>query len=144
MNIERFKSKLSKNQLEALAIDTVKQQLENVDQATALKFAKKLKFFADVLVKEAETEARQVWELIRDDNTDLSYTNGGVILDFNEFEYRKQVEAHLKEIDEALKLARKMENPLQIVNIQTGEVLEVPKVSIKGYRKDSIRFELWK
>jgi len=142
MNIERFKSKLSKGQLEALAIDTVKQQLESVDQATALRFAKKLKFFSDILVREAETEARQVWEMIRDDNKDLSYTQGGAILNLDEFEYRKQLADHLKEIDEALKLAHRMDNPMQIINIQTGEVLQVPKVSIKGYRKDSIRFEL--
>lgn len=142
MDIERFKSKLSKDQLEAMAIDAVKKQLENVDQATALRFAKKLKFFADVLVKEAETEARQVWENIRDDNADMTYTQGGDILDYNEFEYRKQVADHLKDIDKAIRLAQTSEMPLHITNTTTGEVLEVPKVSIKDYRKDSINVRL--
>jgi hypothetical protein len=142
MEIERFKSKLTKGQLEAMAIDTVKKQMENIDQASILLFAKKLKHFADVFVKEAENEAKLVWENIRDEHPEMNYTSGGALYDLNQFEYRKQIAEHLKEIDDQLKKAAKSDNPQFVPNIITGEVISVPKIKPKGYRKDSINVKL--
>jgi len=142
MKIEVFKEKLSKGQLEAMAIDTVKKQMENVSALDSLRFAKKLKFFAEKLTVEAEKEAKMVWDQEKESYPDMDYTNGGAILDLNSFDYRKEIADHLKSIDDQLKLAQKSEAPLFIVNLVTGEPTEVPKVSIKNYRKDTINVKI--
>ncbi len=141
MEIEYFKSKLTKGQLEAMAIDAVKKQLENADEYQIYRFAKKLKFFSEHLVKESEEKLKDVWTE-SDRPEDMNYTTGDVILNLDEFEYRKFIAEHLKEVDEALKMAAKSKEPHFVVNIITGEVTSVPKVSIKSYRKDSINVKI--
>ena len=51
MEIERFKSNLNKGQLKAMAIDTVKNYLDEIPALDILHFAKKLKIFSDELIK---------------------------------------------------------------------------------------------
>ena len=142
MKIEIFKSKLSKGQLEAMAIDTIQKQMENVSPLESLRFAKKLYYFSDKLIKEAEKEAKMVWDQEKEAYPDMNYTQGGAILDLNAFDYRKEIANHLKSIDEQLKLAQKSEAPLFIVNLVTGEPTQVPKVPIKNYRKDTINVKI--
>jgi len=142
MKIEIFKSKLSKSQLEAMAIDTIQKQMENVSPLESLRFAKKLYYFSDKLIKEAEKEAKMIWDQEKESYPDMNYTQGGAILDLNAFEYRKEIADHLKSIDEQLKLAQKSKAPLFIVNLVTGEPTQVPKVPIKNYRKDTINVKI--
>ena len=141
MEIERFKSKLSRDQLQAIAIDTVRKQLYNVSEYDVYRFAKRLVYFAGELVKESEDKLKDVWTS-SDKPADMNYTTGGEILDLNEFEYRKEIAEHLKYIDKQIKAAFKSDDPVFVPNIKTGEVLQVTKVSIKDYRKDSIRVEI--
>lgn len=142
MEIEIFKSKLSKGQLEAMAIDAVRKQMETVSPLESLRFAKRLKYFADKLITEAETEAKMVWDQEKDTYPDMNYTQGGAILDLNAFDYRKEIAEHLKAIDDQLKLAQRSEAPLFIVNLVTGEPTQVPKVPVKNYRKDTINVKI--
>ena len=137
MQIEYFKSKLTKGQLEALAIDTVKKHLDSVSALEALYFAKKLSFFAGHLVKEAENESFMVWDQEGKEHENMTYTNGGTIYDLDKDLVYSDLKSQLSERTELLKLALKRKDP-----IFDEEGIEVPKVPIKGYRKDSINVKI--
>ena len=137
MELERFKSKLSKGQIEAMAIDTVKKYIESTDPLEVLQFAKKLILFSNVLVKEAETEAKMVWETHKIDYPSMSYTTGGTIYDWDQDPVYASIKLMLSQRVELLKTAVKMKD-----QIFDGEGTEVPKCPIKGYRKDSINVKL--
>lgn len=137
MNIEHFKSKLNKGQLEAMAIDTVKKFMESTNQLEVLSFAKKLKFFSEVLLKESESEAMLVWDQLKNDYPNMNYTNGGHILNYDEDPVYYSIKLMLNDRKDLLDLAFKMKE-----TIFDKEGIEVPKVSVKGYRKDSINVKI--
>ena len=137
MELERFKSKLTKGQIEAMAIDTVKKYTESTDPLEVLRFAKKLILFSNVLVKEAETEAKLVWETHKIDYPSMSYTTGGTIYNWDKDPVYASIKLMLEQRTELLKTAVKMKDP-----IFDSEGIEVPKCPIKGYRKDSINVKL--
>ena len=137
MELERFKSKLTKGQIEAMAVDTVKTYMESTDPLEILQFAKKLILFSNVLVKEAETEAKLVWETHKIDYPSMSYTSGGTIYDWDHDPVYASIKLMLSERTELLKTAVKMKD-----QIFDSEGTEVPKCPIKGYRKDSINVKI--
>ena len=137
MNIEYFKTNLNKGQLEAMAIDTVRKFMESQNQLEVLKFAKKLKYFTEILLKESESEAMQVWDQYKSDFPDMNYTQGGVILNYNEDPIYTDLQGKLKERKELLDMAYKQKD---IIYDASG--VEVPKVKIKDYRKDSINVKI--
>ena len=137
MEIERFKSKLSKGQLETMAIDTVTKFMESTNELEILSFAKKLKFFTDILIKESESKAKMVWDQLRHDYPNMNYTNGGVIIDYSQDAEYHDLAERLKARRELLDLAFKRKDP-----VFDEEGIEVPKVPVKGYRKDSINVKI--
>jgi hypothetical protein len=137
MNLELFKSKLSKGQLEAMAIDTVRKQMENVSPMESLIFAKKLKYFTDVLLKEAETEAKQVWDNEKESYPNCTYNDGGFLLDYDQDPVHKELSDKRKERKELLNAAFKIKE-----YIVDEDGVQVPKVKIKSYRKPSIHVKL--
>jgi len=120
-----------------MAIDTVRKFMESQNQLEVLKFAKKLKYFTEILLKESESEAMQVWDQYKSDFPDMNYTQGGVILNYNEDPIYTDLQGRLKERKELLDLAYKQKD---IIYDASG--VEVPKVKIKGYRKDSINVKI--
>jgi len=137
MNLEYFKSKLSKSDLHDLAVKTVSEHLENVSALESLIFAKKLKYFTDTLITEAEKEAKLTWEQNKDSFPECTYTNGGFLLDYAKDPIYKEIQDKLKERKELLDMAFKMKDV-----IYDSEGVEVPKVKIKSYRKDSINVNI--
>ena len=137
MELERFKSKLTKGQLEAMAIDTEKKYLESTDPLEILQFAKKLLYFATEFKEEAEKEAKLVWETHKIDYPSMSYTTGGTIYDWDKDPVYASIKLMLEQRTELLKTAVKMKE-----QIFDGEGTEVPKCPIKGYRKDSINVKI--
>ena len=133
MEIERFKSNLNKGQLEAMAIDTVKNYLDEIPALDILHFAKKLKIFSDELIKESEAEAKMVWDQDKGNYPNMNYTQGGAIYDFKEDPVFASIDLMREQRAELLKTAIKLKDP-----VYDSEGVEVPKVKIKGYRKDSI------
>jgi hypothetical protein len=137
MKLEYFKSKLTKGQLDALAFDTVKKQLENVDALEALEFAKKLKHFSETLVNEAEIEAKLVWDQLKGDYPQMNYTQGGAIYNYSADPVYADLAAKLKERKTLLDTAVKLSD-----DVFDSEGVEVPKIPIKNYRKDSINVKI--
>lgn len=137
MEIERFKTKLTKGQLQAMAIDTVKTWLDTVSALDALTFAKRLKVFTDELIKESETEAKMIWDNEKSNYPNMNYTQGGAIKDYEEDPIYSSIKLMLGERKELLDTAFKMKDA-----IYDNEGIEVPKVPIKTYRKDSINVKI--
>ena len=137
MEIERFKTKLSKGQLQSMAIDTVKQWIESVSPLDALTFAKRLKVFSDELIKESETEAKMVWDNEKSNYPDMSYTNGAVMKDYEEDPIYSSIKLMLSQRKELLDTAFQMKE-----SIYDHDGIEVPKVKIKSHRKDSINVKI--
>ena len=137
MEIERFKSKLSKGQLEAMAVDTVKNYMDEISALEILSFAKKLKVFSDTLIKESEAEAKMVWDHEKSDYPNMNYTQGGAIYDYKEDPVYASIALMLEQRTELLKTAVKLKDP-----VYDSEGIEVPKVKVKGYRKDSINVKI--
>ena len=137
MEIERFKSNLNKGQLKAMAIDTVKKYLDEIPALDILHFAKKLKIFSDELIKESETEAKMVWDQDKGNYPNMNYTQGGAIYDYKEDPVFASIALMLEQRTELLKTAIKLKDP-----VYDSEGVEVPKVKVKGYRKDSINVKI--
>ena len=137
MEIERFKSKLSKSQLEGMAIDTVKKQLDNANPLDIYSFSKKLLFFANVLVKEAEDKAKEVWDQDKEGHPEMSYTQGGTIYEWMEDPVYESISIMMAERLLLLKTAVRTKDPFY-----DKDGVEVPKCKIKGYRKDSISVKI--
>lgn len=137
MELERFKSKLSKGQLEAMAIDTVKKYMETQNPLDILSFAKKLIHFSGVLVKEAESEAKMVWDNNKSDYPNMNYTSGGAIFDWDSDPVYASIKLMLSERLELLRTAVKIKEPFF-----DKDGIEVPKCKLKGYRKDSINVKI--
>ncbi len=137
MEIERFKTKLTKGQLQAMAIDTVKTWLDTVSALDALTFAKRLKVFTDQLIIESETEAKMIWDNEKSNYPNMNYTQGGAIKDYEEDPIYASIKLMLGERKELLDTAFKMTEA-----IYDNDGVEVPKVPIKTYRKDSINVNI--
>jgi len=137
MELERFKSKLSKSQLKNMAIDTVRKYMETSNPLDILTFAKKLLLFSTTLVKEAEDESKMVWDKDKNDYPDMNYTQGGAIYNWEEDPVYNSIKIMLADRVELLKTAVRVKDP-----IFDNEGCEVPKVSIKTYRKDSINVKI--
>ena len=137
INIERFKSKLSKGQIEAMAIDTVRKYMETANPLDILEFSKKLIHFSGILVKEAEKEAKHVWDTNKSDYPNMNYTSGGAIYDWDSDPVYSNLKQMLAERLELLRTSAKLKDP-----VYDSEGVEVPKCKIKGYRKDSINVKL--
>jgi hypothetical protein len=137
MELERFKSKLSKGQLEAMAIDTVKKYMETQNPLDVLTFAKKLLHFSNVLVKESEKEGKMVWDNNKSDYPDMNYTSGGAIFDWDSDPVYASIKLMLSERLELLRTAVKIKEPFF-----DKDGIEVPKCPLKGYRKDSINVKI--
>lgn len=137
MEIERFKSNLSKSEIKNMAIDTVRKYLDSTSALDVLSFAKKLILFSDTLVKEAETEAKMVWDQEKGNYPNMNYTQGGTIYDFDKDPVYKSIKKMLADRTELLKTALKIDS-----DVVDGDGVIVPKVPIKGYRKDSINVKI--
>ena len=137
MEIERFKTKLSKGLLKGMAVDTVKQWIETVSPLDALTFAKRLKVFSDELIRVSEIDAKMVWDQEKSNYPDMTYTIGGVLKDYEQDPIYNSIKIMLSERKELLDTAFKVKD-----KIFDNEGIEVPKVPVKSYRKDSINVRI--
>ena len=138
MEIEIFNNKqMGKGQITALAIDKVKHALVEHDALDVLIFAKRLKLFAEQFTKEAEENGFRVWDIEKSNYKNINYTQGGKILNYREDPTYQELEDALKERRELLNTAFTQKEA-----IYDSDGTEVPKVSIKGYRKDSLNVKL--
>ncbi len=137
MEIESFKTKLTKGQLQAMAIETVKTWLDTVSALDALTFAKRLKVFTDQLISYSEGQAKMVWDQEKSNYPNMTYTQGGAIKDYEEDPIYASIKLMLSQRKELLDAAFKMNEA-----IYDHDGVEVPKVKVKNYWKDSINVKI--
>lgn len=138
-----FRESLRKNQIIDLASNDVKNSIE-VGKASPLEahvFFKRLKVYVDAYLVANEKPAIEEFEKHKlqktFDGAEVSFTQGGTILDYSQDSEYRVLEERLKARKELLDFAFKSEDP-----IFDGDGAQVPKVGIKGYRKDSLNVRL--
>lgn len=137
MEVTLFKQKLNKAQLEATAQQTVKDLMEHEDALDVLLLAKRLLFFAESMKKDAENEAMLIWNIKKQEHPEMTYTQGGAELDYTGDDEYMRLYTELGKRKELLNFAFKSKD-----DIYDHDGVKVPKMKIKGYRKDSINVKL--
>lgn len=137
MDIEIFRNKLNKKAIEELSFSTINKLLESCNELDVLRFAKKLKYFADEMIKDSEERAKMVWDNMRSDYPDMNYTTGGAMYDYYKDPVYNELAEKMKERKLLLDTAVKLKD---VVADSDGAI--VPKVPVKGYRKDSINVNI--
>jgi len=133
-----FKSTLTKGQITALAIDEAKNMLETTNAIDAHIILKKANLFLSTLMKENEKAALMDWDSsAKDFYTNVSYNQGGKILDYDSDHVYKELKDKLAERKKLLDTSFQMTDP-----IFDGEGVEVPKVKVKSYRKESLNVKI--
>lgn len=132
-----FKSNLKKGQIQALAIDHSLEINENENTIDFHIMLKKVKLYLDTLIKENEKNALLIWDQQKSDFDNITYNQGGKILDYSEDPIYHSIKLMLDDRKALLDLAFKSQN-----NIFDSEGVQVPKVPIKSYRKESLNVRL--
>ena len=132
-----FKSDLKKGQIQALAFDDSKDIFNNSDPLEAHIMLKKVKLYLDTLMRENEKNALLSWEQHKDDFDNVTYNQGGKILNYNEDPIYYSIKLMLDDRKELLDLAFKSKD-----NIFDSEGVQVPKVPVKSFRKESLNVRL--
>ncbi len=105
---------------------------------TAQVILKKMKLFIDTMIGANEPAAVEEFEQDKERWMDIaSFSSGGVLKDYEKDPVYADLLAQLKQRKELLDLAFKSKDP-----IYDADGVEVPKVPVKSYRKDSLRIKL--
>ena len=105
---------------------------------TAQIILKKMKLFIDTMIGANEPAAVEEFEQDKERWIDIaSFSSGGALKDYAKDPVYAGISAQLKERKELLDLAFKSKDP-----IYDADGVEVPKVPVKSYRKDSLRIKL--
>ena len=141
-SLTTFREPLRKNQIMDLALEDVNKALETAKSNPVENqiFFKRLKVYVDSFINGNETHAIDEFNKIKRDTFDgvnVSFTQGGAILDYDQDMIYSDLAAKLKERKMLLDLAFKMTD-----DIFDNEGVQVPKVKVKNYRKDSLNVRL--
>ena len=137
-----FREPLRKRQIMELAIDDVNKSIE-VARSSPVEtqiFFKRLKVYVDEFIRGNETFAIDQYNQDKRttyNNVDVSLTRGAALLDYEKDPIYADLAYRLKERKQVLDMAFKMKD-----SVYDNEGIEVPKVPVKDYRKDSLNVRL--
>jgi hypothetical protein len=137
MNLDIFREYTGKKHLQQVATIKFQQMSYEENAMDILILAKKLKYFAEEFVKISEKEAKMVYDQEKERYNNVTYTQGGAILNYFQDEKYAELSELLRQRKQLLDTAHRMKEP-----IYDGEGVEVPKVKIKTYRKDSLNVSI--
>ena len=103
-------------------------------------FFKRLKVYCDQFIVENEKAAIDEYEKDRQrqfDGAEINLTQGAAILDYSQDLIYAELSEQLADRKKMLDMAYKMKEPFF-----DKEGVQVPKVKVKGYRKDSLNVRL--
>ena len=132
-----FKSNVTKQDIINLAkvhADEIKDMESPIDAQILFK---KAKLYLDTLLTENEKSALMIWEQNKQDYPNVTYDQGGRILDYEADPVYLDLKEKLKQRKDILDMAYKQKEEFADSN---GEV--IPKVKIKSYRKESLNVRL--
>ena len=133
MEIERFKSKLTKGQIEAMAIDDAKLIRETENCIEAHITLKKSKHYIDTLLKENQSNALLEWDSSKADYyKNVSLYNGKRTYDFKSIEVWAEMEKYKKDIEALAKQAINSATPVLYEHPFTGETIIIEKPGVKS------------
>ena len=126
----------------AAIIEQAKQKAGEISSwqnpMTAQIILKKMKLFIDTMIGANEPAAVEEFEQDKERWGDIaSFSSGGALKDYSKDPVYAGISTQLKERKELLDLAFKSKDP-----IYDADGVEVPKVPVKSYRKDSLRIKL--
>ena len=133
MEIERFKSKLTKGQIEAMAVDESKNIREVENCIDAHIYIKRAKYFIDTLLKENQTNALLEWDSGKADYyKNVTLYNGKRTYDFKHIDVWSEMEGYKKDIEACAKRAIESKTPVLYVHPFTGETIVIDKPGVKS------------
>jgi hypothetical protein len=137
-----FREPLKKRQIMELASQDVRNSIEMAksNPIETQIFFKRLKVYCDQFISDNEKAAIEEFEKDREkqfDGADIHFTQGAALLDYSQDLIYAELAEQLADRKKMLDMAFKMKEPFY-----DKEGVQVPKVKVKGYRKDTLNVRL--